>query len=136
MINYNEIDDDDAIPCIGQHRGIGLHDQQSVARLEFVKRNIDAVFALNGVPALTAFVKDAANAPEARIFAGQKLKAIFQTAVNAREARPDGINLAKIHAQICHLDSVEWRSPTHFTSDLDRAPGAVRRDAPIGQEDK
>jgi len=37
------MEDDDAIPVIGLHRGVPLEDQQSPARLALVRREIDLV---------------------------------------------------------------------------------------------
>jgi hypothetical protein len=127
-------DPDDRIPICGFYRGIGLHDQQSPARLKIVRREIDRAFKLTDVDELFRFAGDAMRAPEARIFAKLKLIALWNEAAEKRWARPV-IDREKLEAMTNALDSRIWRSPTHYGSDLDPRPG-VQREEPLGRSDE
>ncbi len=50
--------DDDRIPIIAVHRGIGIHDNQTPTRLKVVKAAIDQVANMGDVMALVDFAAD------------------------------------------------------------------------------
>jgi hypothetical protein len=103
------------IPTVARHRGVGIHDQQSAARIKIVKRAIDRVAAMSDVSELVAFVADMMEPPEARLFAASKIEAQFELSTEERRVRPD-VDMERIHAFVAGLDSVEWRDPDHFGS--------------------
>jgi hypothetical protein len=137
MDDFNDFvafdDPDDVIPICDFHRGIGLHDQQSPARLKIVRKDIDRAFRLTDVGGLYAFCADVMKAPEARIFAKLKLLAKWSEAAEKRWARPV-FDREKLEAMTNALDSRIWRSPTHYGSDLDPREG-VARERPLGEDD-
>ena len=110
--------DDDLIPVAGQYRDVPLHAGQSPRRLRAVKADIDAAFALATVEDLLALAGDVMRAPEARLLAGAKLEAMHAAASSARDAAP--VDLALVTALVAMVSSRNWRSPTHYGSDLDR----------------
>ena len=61
------------IPIITTHREIGIHDQQSAARVEVVKVAIDYVASLANILELAAFAADTMQPPESRLFAAGKV---------------------------------------------------------------
>jgi hypothetical protein len=134
MDDFNDFvafdDPDDVIPICDFHRGIGLHDHQSPARLKVVRKDTDSAFKLTDVNALYAFCADNMKAPEARIFAKLKLIALWNEAAEKRRARPV-VDRQKLEAMTNALDSRIWRSPTHYGSDLDPRPGVLREE-PLG----
>src|SRR5690349_17629393 len=63
-------DADDAIPIVETYRGVGIHANQPRERIEKVLRPaIDYVHELGDLDDLAAYARDAANPPEARLFA-------------------------------------------------------------------
>ena len=58
----------DRIHCIGEHRGVGLHDCQSEERLAVVRRELDVVLDLNDIRLLTEICGDFTWSPEARLY--------------------------------------------------------------------
>ena len=131
-------DEDDRIRCVGEHRGVGLHDCQDEARLAVVRGEIDEVLALGDIQKLTQLCGNVRWSPEARLTAAAKLEAIFELAAEDREVRPN-INLPFVHACVTGLDSRRWRSPRAYGSLLDPgaepgSPGAVLREVPLQDE--
>lgn len=127
-------DDDDTIPTIGTYRGVDLHDQQSPARLDVVRRAIDHTFSVVDIGELSRLAGDARWSPEARLLAAAKLEAMLAIAADERKVRPI-IDLEKVRASVAGLNSVKWRDPRHFASLLDvTAPGEegpVKREEPL-----
>jgi hypothetical protein len=125
--------DDDAIPVVGFHRGVGLHDQQSAERLDEVRRAIDRVFDQHDHIELLGIARSPAWPPEARLFAAAKLQAVYELAAQDREKRPF-IDLARVEASVAGLNSQNWRDPWYYASMLDqRLPGVVwvKREEPL-----
>src|SRR4051794_37601368 len=116
------------IPIIAEHRGIGIHADQSPARIKVVKRAIDRVARISNVLELAAFAEDAQQPPEARLFAASKLEAEYELATAERRLRPS-IDLDRVRACVAGLDSVGWRSPWVFGSLLDH--DGVPREQPL-----
>jgi hypothetical protein len=129
----------DFIPSVATYRGVGIQDHQPAERIENVVRPaIDAVFALADLKKLAAYAADVTRPPEARLLAAAKCEAMFQLAVDERRARPE-INLERVAASVAGLNSVRWRSPTHYASVLDvppapGKPGADPREIPLERE--
>jgi hypothetical protein len=124
----------DEIPIVDWHRGVGLHDCQSPERIARVRAAIDTVLGdIAGIEALAAFACDCANPPESRMLAASKIEALWQLAGERREARPGrGLSPADVAAATAGLASPEWRSPTHYASDLDvHTERAVPREVPL-----
>jgi hypothetical protein len=113
--------DDDTIPIVAIHRGVGLHDQQSPERLDVVRRAIDDVFDGTDVGQLSRIADDPRWPPEARLFAAAKLEALLEIAADERTVRP-AIDLVRVRASVAGLSSMKWRHPTHFASLLDPGP--------------
>lgn len=122
----------DHIPTIGQHRGVPLHDRQSPARLAVIRTAIDDVLdRITDSAELLIYARDCANPPEARLLAAAKIEALHQIATDRREVRP-AVDILAAQAAVAGLDSLEWRSPTHYCSDLDTRPErAVPREWPL-----
>ena len=112
-----QIDDDDTIPTSGVYRGVPLHSGQCERRLAVVRADIDAAHALEEVTDLMAFLREGRRAPESRILAAAKLKALWESAADHRETRPD-IDLDLVTALVSPLESRNWRSPVNYGSDL------------------
>jgi hypothetical protein len=126
--------DGDRIPTVGTHRGIGLHNHQTPARLAVVRGAIDQVADMGDVLALVAFAEDPQQPPEARLLAAHKVAVEFEMAAEQRENRPD-VDLIKVAASTAGLDSVKWRSPWRYCSLLDWRHGlAVEREQPLVDE--
>jgi hypothetical protein len=122
------IDDNDQIPTAGYHRGVPLHADQSPRRLATVRADINAALNLATVDELMTFAGDVTRAPEARLLAGALLKARHTAATTNREATPVDIDL--VRAVLAGLDSVGWRDPNRYGTDLDPRP-AVQRAEPL-----
>jgi hypothetical protein len=127
--------DDDMIPTVGIHRGVGLHDHQSEARLSEVRRAIDAVFNVEESRELLRIAADPRWPPEARLLAAAKLEAMFEIATDERKVRPN-FDLSLVRASVAGLTSLQWRDPKCYASLLDygRAPGEegpVKREQPL-----
>lgn len=110
----------DRIPTRGEHRGVGLHAWQDDARLAVVRADIDAAFALENADKLFAFAGDLTRAPEARLLAAARVRALFEIATERREVRPN-IDLVALTAHVAGLDSLAWIDRTHYGTAL--APG-------------
>ena len=82
-------DDPDAIPIIAYYPGVPIHDQQSAHRVStVVEPEIDRVHATSDHGELLAIASNIQWAPEARLFAGAKLLAEIDLAVDERRTRP------------------------------------------------
>jgi hypothetical protein len=134
-MNENE---NDIIPTVGEHRGVGLHDCQTPERLEIVRRAIDDVFDVADFRKLLAIAGGPRWPPEARLFAAAKLQAIHQIAADKREVRPL-IDLELVRALVAGVNSIKWRDPVLFASLLDHShmdqEPAVRRETPLIEAD-
>jgi hypothetical protein len=119
--------DPDRIPTIASHRGIGIHDYQSPARIRVVKAAIDRVARMSDILELADFAADRQQPPEARMFAANKVEVEYELAAEERRNRPI-IDLDRVRATVAGLDSVVWRSPWHFSSLLDAAAGVPREE--------
>jgi hypothetical protein len=120
--------DPDRIPSIATHRGIGIHNCQSPARIRVVRAAIDRVAGMADVLALADFAADVNQPPEARLFACAKIEIEYQLSAEERRNRPI-IDLQKVRGSVAGLDSVVWRSPVMYGTDLEH--GGVPRDVPL-----
>jgi hypothetical protein len=111
----------DTIPTSGSHRGVPLHAGQSPERLAAVRADIDRALDEADPVRLLALAGNVALAPEARLLAAARLVAAHQLAVERREARP-GVDPMLARAAVAGLNSLTWRSSTHFASLLDPGP--------------
>jgi len=119
------------IPTIGTHRGIGLHDNQTLARIKVVKSAIDRVAQMSDILELADFAADPRQPPEARMFAASKVAAEYELAAEERRNRPT-IDLDRVHATVAALDSLVWRDPDRYCSLLDGHPErAAKREVPL-----
>jgi hypothetical protein len=113
------------IPTIATHRGIGIHDHQSPARIRTVKAAIDRVAGMSDILELVDFAADPQQPPEARMFAASKVEVEYELAAEERRSRPI-VDLDRVRATVAGLDSLAWRDPARFCSLLDahheRAP--------------
>ena len=126
--------DDRPMPTAELYRGVKVFGLQSVERIERVVRPaIDAVFLLTDARALVDYAADALNPPEARLYAGCRVEAIWQLAAEGRALRP-AISLERLRAATAGLDSRKWASPWHHGSLFDR-DRAVRRDTPLSDDE-
>jgi hypothetical protein len=119
------------IPVIATHRGIGLHNSQSAARLKVVRTAIDRVARMSDILELADFAADPRQPPEARLFAASKIAAEYEVCAEERRNRPE-VDLAKIGATVAGLDSLEWRSPVVYGTDLEH--GGIEREVPLDSE--
>jgi len=121
------------IPVIATHRGVGIHDCQSPARVKIVKAAIDRVARMSDILELAAFAADSQQPPEARMFAANKVEIEYEVAAEERRNRPI-VNLDLIRATVAGLDSVEWRSPVVYGTDLEG--GGVPRQEPLSDDEE
>jgi hypothetical protein len=68
------------IPTIATHRGIGIHDHQTPARVKVVKAAIDRVARMSDILELADFAGDPRQPPEARMFAASKIAVEYELA--------------------------------------------------------
>jgi hypothetical protein len=122
---------DDEIPVAAWHRGVGLRDQQSPARLVAVREEIDAVIEMNDLVDLVAYAGDVGHSPEARLLAGSKAEVIVAGSVDSRQKRPRGVSLEQVRAITAGLSSAGWRSPWIYGSRLDPPDAAVKCETPL-----
>jgi hypothetical protein len=115
------------IPIIATHRGIGIHNHQKPPRIKIVKAAIDRVAAMSDVLQLTDFAADPQQPPEARLFAASKVEVEYELAAEERRNRPI-VDLDLVRASVAGLDSVEWRSPVVYGTDLEHG-GVPREEA-------
>ena len=119
------------IKCIGEHRGVGLHDQQGPERLKLVKGEIDRVLdRLEDIGELYAWCRDAMHAPESRALAAAKIHASWSVLAATRGKRPANVTLEDVDAAVAGVNSHEWRDPQRYCSMLDADP-AVPRERPL-----
>src|SRR5262249_21168428 len=119
------------IPTIATHRGVGIHDHQTPARIRIVKAAIDRVARMSDILELVAFAADPRHPPEARLFAASKVEAEYELAAEERRNRPS-IDLERVRATVAGLDSLVWRDPDRFCSLLDtHSERAVKREEPL-----
>jgi hypothetical protein len=81
---------------------------------------------------LTDFAADPQQPPEARMFAANKLEVEYELAAEERRNRPI-IDLEKVRGTVAGLDSVVWRSPVVYGTDLEH--GGVLREEPLADEE-
>jgi hypothetical protein len=116
------------IPIVGTHRGIGIHDNQSPARIVIVKAAIDRVAAMSDIAELVDFAADRMQPPEARLFAASKVEVEYERAAEERRNRPN-IDLLWLRAVVAGLNSQGWRSPWLYGVLPDR--DGVPREQPL-----
>jgi hypothetical protein len=109
--------EDDRIPVVAFHRGVGLHDHQDEDRLRIVRAEIDMVAEENDLQTLAAWSLRIDHAPESRLFAAEKVMVALSQAGNAR--RPPDVTPEKVRAHVAGLSSQTWRDPHYFCSALD-----------------
>jgi hypothetical protein len=126
--NASPSTDSDRIPISTTHRGIGVHDCQSPARIEVVRGAIDHVARLSDILELADFAADVQQPPEARMFAASKIEVEYERSAEERRSRPI-IDLQKVRASVAGLDSAAWRSPVVYGTDLEN--GGVEREEPL-----
>jgi hypothetical protein len=119
------------IPIVAVHRGIGVHADQPPARIRIVKNAIDRVARMSDIMELVAFCADPQEPPEARLFAANKVEVEYALAAEERRNRPV-IDLDRVRASVAGLDSLEWRSPVVYGTDLEH--GGVEREEPLVEE--
>jgi hypothetical protein len=119
------------IPTIATHRGVGIHDCQTPGRIKVVKAAIDRVARMSDILELVDFAADPREPPEARLFAASKLEAEYELAAEERRNRPI-VDLDRVRASVAGLDSVVWRSPAVYGTDLEG--GGVPREVPLDSE--
>jgi hypothetical protein len=113
------------------HRGVGLHAFQPQERIEtVVKPAIDAVFGISDPATLAAYAADAANPPEARLFAGARVEAAWQLAAEGRALRPN-VDLELLRATTAGVDSLNWVDPYRYCSLFDCRQEAVPREVAL-----
>ena len=128
------------IPIVEIYRGVGLHDQQSAARLKVVRAEIDAVYLIDDIGDLFEWVARIDRSPESRLFASAKVESLWDVVVETRARRPD-ISLSQLHAHTAGLDSQKWRDARYYGSLLDPCPPLgggvqpVRREHPLTDDD-
>jgi hypothetical protein len=120
------------IRTIAVHRGIGIHDCQSPARIKVVKAAIDRASRMTDVLELANFAADSRQPPEARMFAASKIEVEYEVAAEERRNRPI-IDLEKVRATVAGLHSLEWRSPEVYGTDLEHG-GVPREERLAGEE--
>ena len=117
------------IPIIETHRGVGIHDFQDPDHIRnVVKPAIDHVFALSDARALFEYAGYYLNPPEARLFAGAKVRAMRELRANAHEQRGHLGDLEDLDAMLAGLDSLNWIDRRHVGCLLEvEPPGAPPR---------
>ena len=103
------------IPIIETHRGVGIHDFQDRDHIQkVVKPEIDRVFAMSDARELFAYAEYYLNPPEARLFAGAKVRAMRELRANAHEQRGHLGDLEDLDAMLAGLDSLNWIDTRHI----------------------
>jgi hypothetical protein len=116
------------IPPIATHRGVGIHDHQTPARIRIVKAAIDRVARMSDILELANFAADPRQPPEARMFAANKVAVEYELAAEERRNRPV-VDLDCVRASVAGLDSVEWRDPDRYGTLLEH--DGVEREQPL-----
>ena len=122
------MENDDAIPSIGQHRGVPLENEQSPERLALVRAEIDHVLGMTDAVALFDYAGDAWHSPESRQLAAAMAESMWTVASETRANRPP-IDLEKLRASTAGLGSRRWRDPWRHASLFDH--GGVEREQPL-----
>jgi hypothetical protein len=122
------MEENDAIPVIGLHRGVPLEDQQSPERLALVRAEIDHVLNMTDAVALSDYAGDAWHSPESRQLAAAMAESMWAVASETRANRPP-IDLERLRASTAGLGSRRWRDPWRHASLLDH--GGVERERPL-----
>src|SRR5262245_19065925 len=120
------------IPGIAAHRVVGIHACQSPARVKIVTAAIDRVARMSDILELADFAADPQQPPEARMFAANKVQVEYEVAAEERRNRPI-VDLEKVRATVAGLDSLEWRSPVVYGTDLE--DGGVPREERLAVEE-
>jgi hypothetical protein len=114
----------DQIAALEVYKGCPIHDCQGPERVEIVRREIDAVFALTDTAMLLRYCWDVTRPPEGRLLAAAKIEASCQIAAGERRTRP-AVDLDYVRALVAGLTSRGWRSSSHYGCLFDhpRMPG-------------
>jgi hypothetical protein len=104
---------------------------QSPRRLAIVKAEIDAVIGLRDLDALVQWSKDVSHAPESRLLASGKARAVLEGFGEQRQRRAQGLSVADVAAITAGLDSPAWANPGYYCSLLESEAGAGRREVPL-----
>jgi hypothetical protein len=120
------------IPTITSHLGVGVHDHQSARRIRIVKAAIDRVARMSDILELSRFAADVRQPPEARLFAANKVEVEYELAAEERRNRPI-VDLDLVRATVAGLDSLEWRSPVVYGTDLEH--GGIEREQRLPDEE-
>ena len=117
------------IPIVETYRGVGIHDFQDAEHIAtVVKPAVDHVFALSDARALFEYAGHYLNPPEARLFAGAKVRAMRELRANAHEQRGHLGDLEDLDATLAGLDSLTWIDTWHIGCLLEvDPPGAPQR---------
>src|SRR5262245_27148324 len=126
------MEENDAIPIIGQHRGVPLEGQQSPEGLALVRAEIVHVLNMTDAVALSDYAGDAWHSPESRQLAAAMAESMWAVASETRANRPP-IDLEKLRAATAGLGSKKWRDPWRHASLLDH--GGVKREQPLVDEE-
>jgi hypothetical protein len=134
----------DRIAAAETYKGVRVHDSQPRSRIEgVVKPEIDQILAISDPQHLFEISGNVSWSPEARLLCRARLLAGWELATEGRMPRPEGITIDRIKAATGGLDSITWRDPLNYCSDLDfpkyggpldrRAslPQPVRREVPL-----
>lgn len=129
-------DPSDQIPIAEYYRGVGIHIDNPRERIDRVIRpEIDAVFDLEDAEALFKYACDGYKSPEARIFAGAKVMAMFESSAEHRWVRPKGVTREAVRAAVAGLSSLKWRDPWFYgcilCSGPPGRPDPPRRETPL-----
>jgi len=125
------------IPIIETYRGVGIHDFQDHDHIrEVVMPAIDHVFALSDARALFKYAGNYIAPPEARLFAGAKIRAMNELRASAHEARLSMV--ADLDSMLAGLDSLRWADPNHigFLLELDPVGAPPRPERSPQQRDR
>jgi hypothetical protein len=123
------MEDDDAIPVIGLHRGgVPLEDSQSPERLALVRAEIDVVLGMTDASELAGWADNPWRSPESRQLACAMAESMWTVAAETRANRPK-IDLERLRASSAGLGSRRWRDPWRYASLLD--PEGVPREEPL-----
>jgi hypothetical protein len=117
-------EEDDRIPAHADYpagyRGCRIHDKQPRERVEtIVKPELDRIFAISDPQKLYEICGNVSWSPEARLLCRARLLAGWELATEGRMPRPAGFTLDQIKAHTGALDSITWRDPFFYCSDLD-----------------
>ena len=113
-------EEDDRIPAVAWHRGCPIQDQQSLARIQHVRDEIDRIhgLSLDDAEELVGYCENWFNPPESRMYAAARLEALWQLASEERRPRPR-IDLLRVKALVAGLGSRRWRNPWTYGSLFD-----------------